>query len=526
MEAKEPEHNRQIRLLGPPGVIIDGRPVARFRSSKSLAILAYLIQENRPLSRRQLAALFWPDLSAAEAAGSFRRTLHDLTHKVPGAVQVDADVVTFDPSGWSVDTLEFAALYTHPEEAQWQGAVELSRGEFLAGIELPDNPEFEYWVAGQREMYRHQMVAILEQLLARQMADERYDDALHTSWQLLAQEPWRERIHRVVMRLLVRSGQRSSALRQYQICRRYLREELDIMPSAETERLYRRICRSMDLPPFSVSSQTGPFVGREHELKTLRRWLANPDIQLLTISGPEGAGKSRLAFQLAGSANTDLGFRFLDGITCIDVSPGCLEEDLIAPLWAGLGLEDTGEPSLAGLEAFLSDRELLLILDNFSASPDCLATVSALVSGAPDLKIVAITENYLRLPYEGHLTLAGLDLAAGPDGAPSEALRYFFALRERSGLGELSADELAAANDLCRLARGYPLALQTLAHWSGLAGCVALRDLMARLQAAQAAGAAPGALDRQTAEWLLAHSDERERRVLQRLGVPIFAALA
>jgi chromosomal replication initiation ATPase DnaA len=139
-------------------------------------------------------------------------------------------------------------------------------------------------------------------------------------------DPWPEEAHRQLMRLLVRGGQRSAALAQYETCRRILVRDLSVEPEAETTALYEQIrdqrtrrrgdtetpvqenVQHFSLsPPLLVSmsprhnfsAQTTLLIGRENELAELGALLENPACRLITVVGPSGIGKTRLALAAA-----------------------------------------------------------------------------------------------------------------------------------------------------------------------------------------------------------------------------------
>ena len=88
----------RVRLLGPVAVEVDGQPVTGFRSHKTLALLAFLVTEQRPVARNYLATLFWPDAPLADGRGHLRRALHDLVQKLPGALWLDYYTAQFNPA--------------------------------------------------------------------------------------------------------------------------------------------------------------------------------------------------------------------------------------------------------------------------------------------------------------------------------------------------------------------------------------------------------------------------------------------
>ena len=287
----KPEAVRRLQLLGPATVARipkthkdavesrgDERPagtVPRFRSRRTIALLAYLVAERRPIGREHLALLFWPDEAPSRGRGNLRRELHNLAQILPDCWELDRQAVAFIPSANT-----FVDLYQFPQlEAQerWAEAAELLGGEFLEGLFLDHNPEFENWLLGERERWRGRAETVLRRVIEGHTRRGQYTDALHHARRLLQLSPWDEETHRHIMRLLAWTGQRGAALRQFESCRRALREELDIEPALETITLYRQIQAGiLDLPPQLPAFLTKEkprheferprFIGRESKL--------------------------------------------------------------------------------------------------------------------------------------------------------------------------------------------------------------------------------------------------------------------
>ena len=313
---------RYLRLLGTARVDLIQRPqnqavesraqksgagvVPRFRSRRTVALLGYLAAERRPAARDLLAALFWPDADLSKGRGNLRRELHNLSQILPGCWQLERQTIAFIPSDDTI--VDIYTLLELEAEDRWGEAVELLGGEFLEGLFLNDNHEYETWLLGERERWRVRAEAILTRVIERHTLRGQYADALQHGRRLLQLAPWKEGIHRQIMRLLVWTGQRGAALRQYDTCKQVLKEELDIEPSVETEALYHQIrdCE-LDLPPklpaFITGERSGHeidrplFVAREHELAQLENHLErvlNGNGLVVMVVGEAGRGKTSL----------------------------------------------------------------------------------------------------------------------------------------------------------------------------------------------------------------------------------------
>src|SRR4051794_23191634 len=144
----------------------------------------------------------------------------------------------------------------------------------------------------------------------------------------------------------------------------------------------------------NLPAQATPFIGREQLLQALRSRLLRDDVRLLTLTGPGGTGKTRLALQAAA----DLLGTFEDGVFFVSLA-SVAAPDLVPSEIAGLleVKEDPGRPVLASLKTHLRDKRLLLVLDNFEHLVDAAPTVAELLAACPRLSVLATSRTVLRL---------------------------------------------------------------------------------------------------------------------------------
>ena len=162
------------------------------------------------------------------------------------------------------------------------------------------------------------MSGALERLVDTLAAQGQFEHAIAQAQRWLSLDPLREAAHRCLMRLYALSDQEPAALRQYQLCQQTLKEELGVPPSPQTVELMERIRAGEELAPeqeprpsvpHNLPPQPTAFVGRETELAQLGELIADPDVRLITIVGPGGIGKTRLALAAAAlsTAGNDAG---------------------------------------------------------------------------------------------------------------------------------------------------------------------------------------------------------------------------
>jgi len=232
----------QFLMLGDLQVKHHGQPMAGMSYTKMRALLAYLaVEREREHKREALADLLWGGSNAQTARGNLRRTLADLRR----ALEVPSGEALFSTSRDSirlvanayVDVLDFTAqAQTHDERI-----LRLYRGEFLAGLSLPDCPDFEHWLQMQRESLHRRSLALLERLSNQYESLGDYAKALEFALRYSELEPWDEEACRRVMLLHAFNGQNKAALGQFDACCRLLKKELGVLPSVETRQLAERI---------------------------------------------------------------------------------------------------------------------------------------------------------------------------------------------------------------------------------------------------------------------------------------------
>ncbi len=438
-----------LSLLGGFDVLRDDQPIADFGTDKVRALLAYLaVEAERPQRRDRLAGLLWPEVPDTRARQSLRQSLSLLRSALetpdgePLVLTSGNATIWLNPAhGLWLDVAEFKALIRacrdHRHRAlesclpclqRLQRLTELYRGDFLAQFYLPDASGFEEWALMEREWLRQHAMSALDGVSRYYERRGELADARDAARRLVTLEPWREEAQRHLIRLLACAGERSAALAQYKTCRQTLSEELGVEPTVETAQLARQIKAPTwtaenapaDLCPATPTLPVPPSatVGRGTELAELAELVADPDERLITLTGPGGIGKTRLALEVA-SQHRGL---FPDGVVvvhCEDLDPGAP----IAPsIVDALGLTPTAErPATQLLLAYLRDRELLLVLDNLDHLLDCCDFIVQMLQRAPGLTVLTTSRETLRLQEERIYAVGGLTYPATPDQVKPEA---------------------------------------------------------------------------------------------------------
>lgn len=484
-----------ICLLGPVQVQVEGQRAAAFSYNKARALLAYLVVEaNRAHPRDTLVGLLWPDLPNHAARTNLRQSLADLRQAIgdaaasPPFLHITRDTVQFNSdSAYTMDLTVFrgllAACEAHPHRhidrcrhcaERLEQAAALYRGDFLAELNLVDSAPFEEWAVMQRERLHQSVLDALAHLAAYYERSGALEQARRTVARVLELDPWREEAHRTLMRLLALSGQRSAALHQYEVCRRTLAHELDVPPDAQTTALYWRI-RDGGMPGAATTGHLARqfaslplpptlLVGREEELAELGGLLVNRAYRLITLHGPGGIGKTRLA--LAAAVQQAEAFEHGAAFVSLDATPST--EFLASAILAALDVPvQSQHPPQEQLLAFLRERELLLVLDSFEHLAPGAGLLAELLQRAPQLTLLVTSQTRLALQAEWLFNLPGL--SCPPAAKPVDLMQFSAArlllqrLQQVQRMPALSAEDEQAVVTICRLVAGMPLAIELAA---------------------------------------------------------------
>ncbi len=491
----------QIKLLGVPEVTLDGR-VVRVKRRGSLALLAYLALTDRVHARESIAQQLVGDNPEAQARKLLSNVLVDLRHELGDYVVSDAQGIRFEKMRpHSIDVAEFrkrsVECLEDPALTRLEAAITLYRGEFLAGLAPSGTNALDCWQTAEAEDLRDRYLELLRTHLDAAVREGAWATALRSARRLLMLEPWLEDIHRQLMRVLARSGQRRAALVQYQTCRRILREELAAEPSDETIALFNRIRAASAPPPHNLPAPATHLVGRARELRALAGRLAEPGCRLVSICGLSGSGKTRLGLEVARSFTAPdcppPEQPFPDGIFVIrpaesepvdEARPGessVLASNaalaIVATIASALGLEDVGAPdTLSRLKCFLAPRAMLLVLDDLDELRAGAQILTELLACAAQLKLLVTTRAALRLPSEHVVQLDGLRVPRSIEELETaEASALFLQEARRLWVGfVLPESQRPHLARLCQVVGGFPLALILAARWANVVPCGAI----------------------------------------------------
>jgi len=496
-----------LGVLGSLKVFLDDTPVMMLESDKVCALLVYLAAEaGRPHRREFLVGLLWPDCPEQVAHHNLRQALFNLRRAIgdhtarPPYLLISRDAIQFNQaSDFTLDLAQFNTIFHTCEEESRRGVedpairaarleeiVKLYRGEFLQHFFLKDSAEFEDWALVQRESLRQQVLDAHSELASYYEPHRDFRAARRHALRQLELDPWREEAHCQMMRALALDGQRNAALAQYETCRRVLTKELGVEPSAKTRDLVEQIrageLETKDDSPSSVPAapihnlpaSLTSFHGREQELIDLERLIADPECRCISLVGPGGIGKTRLALQAAQRHRAD----FAHGVAFIPLASVGSVEAAISAIAGAIGLYFYGpnDPKVQLLNC-LGEKRMLLILDNVehllveeSLQANIVELVLEILHRAPGVKLLVTSRQVLNLQGEWVFEVRGLAFPEIEQAERSEeyAAVALFIQRARRASPEFVFNEadLAAIAHVCRLVEGMPLAIELAGTWS------------------------------------------------------------
>ena len=467
----------EFRILGPLEVEAGGQTLA-LGGHKQRALLALLLtQANRVVSPDRLSEGLWGDTPPHTAAATIQVYVSQLRkllepHRDPGGAY---KILISRSRGYllRVDSNEFdlyrfeqlkaagsSALDAGDAEAaaDWfQQALGLWRGPALADFVA------EAWAVGEAARLNEMRMHALERRIDADLALGRHADLVPELEALVAEHPLRERLRGQLMLAFYRSGRQAEASDVFQRTRETLVEELGMEPGPDLQKLLGQILNQDPQlnPPTPRKRAPRPqagrlpspltrFVDRASDVAALRELTATN--RLLTITGPGGTGKTRLALELAA----ELEPQFVDGALLCELAsladPALIADALVHAL--GLTHEAT---DLAAAREYLRERTTLLVLDNCEhLLPAAAESAEDLLAACPELRIISTSRSPLGVIGEAVWRLKPL---------PEEAAVQLFVERAEAAapgfrLEDANTDAVAT---ICRRLDGVPLALELAA---------------------------------------------------------------
>ncbi|MBO3744848.1 tetratricopeptide repeat protein [Streptosporangiaceae bacterium NEAU-GS5] len=461
-------HIVRFGVLGPLQATRDGRELLPSAPKHRIVLAALLLARGRPVRTDTLIEALWRDTPPPTAVKTVQKYVFMVRRALgdPGLIVSHGDGYEIRPA--ALDVQRFERLATESEAAstpelaaaRMAEALALWRGDPYA--ELGDLPAAN----AERRRLEECRMTVLESLVGLRLELGQHATLIAQLERLVHEHPLRERLWEQLMTALYRSGRQGDALTAYHRLRAVLIEQLGVEPAPSVRRLYQRILdHDSSLSPAhglargNLPRRLTSFVGRTAELAELPELLARH--RLVTLTGPGGSGKTRLAVELGDRIRARDGVWLveLEGVTAPGRVPGAVADAL------RLG-EQHGRPMADVVADHLAERHALVLMDNCEHLSDAVARlVDRLLRAAPGLRVLATSRQPLGVEGELVLAVGPLPLPGDPaDVGTCDAGRLLIE-RARSADPRFAVTGANAAGlaQICRRLDGMPLALELAA---------------------------------------------------------------
>ncbi|MBL8314453.1 MAG: tetratricopeptide repeat protein [Rubrivivax sp.] len=524
MAASETAQAPLLQLWGVPSLLpAPAAPAVAFAPERRFQLLLLLaLEHGQWLDRDRIAALLWPAHALNEARRNLRKVVFR-ARAVPGAQALEANDHALR---WHIRT-DVQALQEACRRGDAVHGLALRRGAPLQGVDDPGNGALaevlaaareridEVWLNAAHEQLRAQTLPPAQAVAARRILEV---DALD------------EPAMAALLKAETASGRPAEAQAAYRRYAARLVQELGVEPSRALRDLVHGAPPPTGAGPSPPQRRTSDaFVGRGLELAEAQALLGQPACRALTLLGPGGIGKSRLAQQLRARCAA----RFAGGVHWVALQDTAQLPAALASLAQTLGIatQDTGDP-IDQILRQLPQEPLLLVLDNAEHLGGLPEVLQRLLDGAPALVLLLTSRARLQLRNEWVLPLAGLAVP-DEDSRDLEAAASFDAVRlfEQCALAAqrdfVLARHLPAVIEIVEAVGGMPLAIELAAGWVRLLPPEQVaQDLRGSIDLLERDPAARNALARPDHASLRAVLDgtwqllaPREREALARLSV-------
>lgn len=538
----------EFGILGPLEVRTDSGAVA-IGGAKPRALLALLLlHANEAVHPERLALALWDE----DAPPSAAKTAQIYVSRLRKAL-ADPEILVNTPAGYrlrvragELDADRFAAALEAGRQALAAGRAEHAAVVLREALALWRGPPlsdltFAPFAEGAIVRLQEQRLVAIEERIEADLTNGRHAVLVGELRQLVAVHPTRERFVSQLMLALYRCGQQAEALETFHAARRVLISEIGVEPGPQLREMQQAVLAQDDRlqiatgvapgtvggAPASLPAPATVLFGRDADTKRVAGLVRGSETRLVTLVGPGGVGKTRLAIAIAARLTQE----FADGSRFVSLATIGDHGDLASAIAHALGAPARAQDSpTAALHRFLADRELLLVLDNFEHLVAAAPLVAELLDTCRPLKVLITSRQPIRVTAERLYPVLPLQIPDDSDDASARELERYgsvamFVDRARAREPAFTLDETNGRHvrEICRRLDGLPLALELAAARIGL---LAPAELARRLDRALSvlSGGARDAPARQrtlraTIDWSFALLSETERDAFTQFAV-------
>ena len=459
----------EFRILGPLEVGLDGPPFAA-KGRKPRALLALLLlHRNETVPADRLIDDLWGESPPATAANTLQVYVSQLRKLVEDRLVREGAGYRLRVQPGELDAERFERMAAEGASALAGRSYAKASEQLLEALGIWRGPalvDVQYEPFARAEITRLEELRLvaIEDRLEAELGLGRDHEVVPELEALVSEYPVRERLRGLLMLALYRGGRQADALDTYREARRVLVDELGLEPGPELRELEQAILRQDESlarrtrPESNVPAPVSSLVGRERELEEICTALRSEDVRLLTLTGPGGAGKTRLALEAVNALADELP----DGAFFVPLDT-IRDPALLLPAMAqAVGVRESGErPLLAGLRERLAGQRVLLLLDNFEQLAGEARLLADVLKAVPGLTLLVTSRAALRLSGEQEYPVQPL--------GRSDAVALFV---ERSRGADpafrLTDENSAAIEEICARLDDLPLALELAAARTNL----------------------------------------------------------